>query len=389
MSGTHATPLDTTDPARYRASRRVTWTSVILNLVLAVAQVIVGLVANSQALVADGVHTLSDLITDGMVLFALKHSAKQADEEHPYGHRRIETAVTLALGIMLVVVAVGIAWRAGDRLLVDPAPFIAPSAIALWVAFATLIAKEGLYRYTMRTANRYGSAMLRANAWHHRSDAISSLIVVVGIGGALYGYGYLDAVAAIAVSVMVAKIGAELGWQAMQELIDTGLDPEDREAIRRVIQEVSGVKALHLLRTRRMGGQAFVDVHILVDPFVSVSEGHQIGEVVRQRLIQQIAAVADVMVHIDTEEDEAGGAATELPLRADVERRLRRYFADIPETRLVETTLLHYGKGRVDVELRLPLSAVSDSQEARTLAKRFAAAAGKDKDIRKVEVYFH
>lgn len=389
MSGTHTSPFDTTNPARYRASRRVTWTSVALNFVLAVAQVIIGLIANSQALVADGVHTLSDLITDGIVLLALKHSAKQADEEHPYGHGRIETAVTLALGIMLLAVAVGIAWRAGDRLLFDPAPFIAPSAIALWVAFATLIAKESLYRYTMRTANRYGSAMLRANAWHHRSDAISSLIVLAGIGGALYGYGYLDAVAAMAVSVMVAKIGVELGWQAMRELIDTGLEPEDREAIRRVIQNVSGVKALHLLRTRRMGGRAFVDVHIMVDPFVSVSEGHQIGETVRRRLIQEMAAIADVMVHIDIEEEEAEAGGTDMPLRGEIERRLRRYFADIPEAQLVEATLLHYGEGQIDVELRLPLSAAKNSDEARTLAKRFAAAVSEDKEIRKVDVYFH
>ena len=389
MSGDHATAFDFTSPERYRASRRVTWTSVALNLLLTVAQVVIGVVGHSQALVADGVHTLSDLITDGMVLFAIRHSAKGADEEHPYGHARIETAVTLALGIMLVAVAVGIAWRAGDRMLFDPSIFTIPSIITLWIALLTLAIKEGLYIYTIRTAARIGSELLRANAWHHRSDAISSLIVVAGIGGAQFGFGYLDAIAAIAVAAFIAKIGAQLGWQALRELIDTGLDPDDREEIRSVIHSVSGVKALHLLRTRRMGGQAYVDVHLLVDPKLSVSEGHQIGEVVRQRLIGQIAPVTDVMVHIDTEEDEAGDMDSGLPLRAEIENRLQRYFADIPQARAIEETLLHYGKGQVDVELRLPLSAVASTDEARALGHRFARAARADKDIGKIDVYFH
>jgi cation diffusion facilitator family transporter len=389
VSGNHAGAVDATDPERYRASRRVTWTSVVLNLVLTTAQVIVGIVGHSQALVADGVHTLSDLITDGMVLLAIRHSAKAADDEHPYGHARIETAVTLALGIMLAAVAAGIAWRAGHRWLFDPNPFTVPSMMTLWVALLTLAVKEGLYRYTARTAARYGSAMLRANAWHHRSDAISSLVVVAGIGGARFGYAYLDAVAAIVVSLLIARIGIGLGWQALRELIDTGLDLEDRDAIRGVIQDVSGVKALHLLRTRRMGGQAFVDVHIRVDRTLSVSEGHQIGEVVRRRLIQQIAPVSDVMVHIDTEEDDAGELEPGLPLRAEIEKRLSRYFADIPQAQSIDQTLLHYGKDHVDVELRLPLSTVDTTKEAQALGRRFARAAEVDKDIGQVRVYFH
>lgn len=389
MSGEHVGAIDVTDPERYRASRRVTWTSVALNTALAVAQVVVGILGRSQALVADGVHTASDLITDGMVLFAIKHSAKGADEEHPYGHGRIETAVTLALGIMLVGVAAGIAWRAAQHLLAQPRIGAVPSMLTLWVAVLTLAVKEGLYRYTARTAARYGSAMLQANAWHHRSDAISSLIVIVGIGGALYGFTDFDAGAAAVVSILVARMGVELGWQALRELIDTGLEPSDRDEIRRVIRAVNGVKALHLLRTRRMGGQAFVDVHILVDRAVSVSEGHQIGEVVRQRLIQQITPVCDVMVHVDTEEDDAGDINPALPLRAEIERRLARYFADIPQAHAIEQTLLHYGKNGVDVELRLPLAAAGTTEEARALAHRFAEAAKVDAEIGNIEVYFH
>lgn len=388
MSGVHSETIDIADPTRQQASRRVTWVSVALNLVLTIVQVVVGVVGGSQALVADGVHTLSDLISDGIVLFALQHSAKDADEEHPYGHGRIETAVTLILGAMLVVVAFGIAWRGLDRWLFESAPFATPSSLTFWVALVTLGAKEWLYRYTMRTALRFDSAMLRANAWHHRSDAISSLIVLAGIGGAIYGFGYLDAIAAIVVAALITKIGVDLGWQALRELIDTGLEAEQVQAIRDVIQRVDGVRALHLLRTRRVGDHAFVDVHILVDRDLSVSEGHHIGEVVRRRLIEEIGPVSDVMVHIDTEEDGAGNDDPALPLREEVADRLKRYFAEIPQAGEIEQILLHYTKGRVNVELRLPLSAVRTSEEAQSLAYRFAEAARHDHDIGTVQVYF-
>jgi cation diffusion facilitator family transporter len=384
----HHHPIDTTDPARYAESRKVTWISVILNSILSLAQIVVGIVGHSHALVADGVHTLSDLVTDGLVLFALKQGSKGADEEHPYGHGRIETAVTLVLGSALVFVAAGIAWQAGSRFF-TPAPFVIPSVLALWVAVATLVLKEGLYRYTLRTAARYSSALLTANAWHHRSDAISSLIVVAGVGGAIWGFAYLDALAAIAVSLLVAKIGLQLAWRALKELIDTAVSPEEREVIKTVIESVGGVKALHLLRTRRVGDHVFVDVHILVDRYVSVSEGHQIGEVVRSRLLHEIGPVSDVTVHVDSEEDDDGIEHPDLPLRAEILKRLDQYFRDIPEAKLVRRTTLHYGGGRVDVELQLPLAIVDNAEQARAITRRFTEAVRFDKDIGRVEIGFY
>ncbi|MCR4331626.1 MAG: cation diffusion facilitator family transporter, partial [Sulfuricaulis sp.] len=341
-----------------------------------------------QALVADGLHTLSDLVTDFMVLFALKHGKKAADEEHPYGHARIETAVTMILGIMLVVVGAGIAISAGMRLS-SAQTFVIPSAMTLWIAFITLGAKEGLYRYTMVVADRFDSNMLRANAWHHRSDALSSLIVAAGIGGSLLGFGYLDSVAALIVALMVVKVGGELAWQSLRELVDTGLAAEDLESIRRVILSISGVKALHLLRTRRVGEQALADVHIIVDGHLSVSEGHQISEMVRAALIKEIAPLADVMVHIDTEEDVNVPSGAGLPLRDELQKRLNNYFRDIPEARLIEHMTLHYLNGRIDIELRLPQEAVTHSTSARELAQRFALAVQEDRDIGKVDIYYH
>lgn len=380
--------VDTSSASRYEASKHVTFVSVIWNLILTVAQVIIGIVGHSQALVADGMHTLSDLVTDFMVLFALKHGKKAADEEHPYGHARIETAVTMILGIVLFAVGTGIAVNAGIRLSAAQA-FIVPSAMTLWIAMVTLIAKEALYRYTMITANRYDSNMLRANAWHHRSDALSSLIVAAGIGGSLLGFGYLDSVAALIVALMVAKVGVDLSWQSLRELIDTGLSTDDLESIRKVILSTSGVKALHLLRTRRVGAQALADVHIIVDDHLSVSEGHQISETVRAKLINEIAPVADVMVHIDIEEDVSGPSCAGLPLRDEVQQRLDNYFRDIPEARQIEHATLHYLNGHIDIELLLPLTAVSNTLAAQQLAQRFVDAVRADKDIGAVDVRFH
>ncbi|HEX9628281.1 MAG TPA: cation diffusion facilitator family transporter [Acidiferrobacterales bacterium] len=382
--------FDTTDPKRYRASRRVTFASMGVNLLLTAAQIAIGIVGHSQALVADGFHTLADLISDVMVMFAIRHSAKAADEEHPYGHARIETAMTVVLGAMLVLVGAGIALRAGLRLSGDE-PLLTPTLPTLIAAALTILAKEGLYQYTVRTARRYGSELLRANAWHHRSDAISSVIVFVGIGGSILGLAYMDALAAIGVALFIAKIGIELGWGGMKELIDTGLEHDKLARIRSAILDVDGVKALHLLRTRRVGGQALVDVHIIVDDRISVSEGHHISEAVRRRLIEEIDEVADVMVHIDPEDDTVKAPSEALPARREIERRLKDYLAGIPAACKVERMQLHYIDGRLHVELIIPLSCVGSAGEAAHLAERLreAVAGAHDPDIAVVRVYYH
>jgi len=388
MSGPHEHEvIDRASPERFAASLRVTLVNVTANLLLTVGQVVVGLVGHSQALVADGLHTLSDLVADFLVLFALAHGRKGADADHPYGHERIETAVTMILGGILIAVGAGIAVRATLKLAAAEA-FVVPSLLTLWVALGTLIAKEAMYRYTMHVARRFDSNMLRASAWHHRSDALSSLIVAAGIGGSLLGFGYLDAIAAIAVAAMVIKVGIELGWHSLRELVDTGLEPEELEAIRRAIVDVRGVKALHLLRTRRVGGRALVDVHIIVDDHLSVSEGHQISEVVRTRVIKEVEPVTDVMVHIDTEEDVDDPSCANLPLREEVLPRLTECFRNIPEAAHVDRVTLHYLNGELHVELMLPLAVLS-GQDAAGLRSRIQAAIANDSLIGSIELLFH
>ncbi|BAV34824.1 cation transporter [Sulfuricaulis limicola] len=380
--------FDASSPERYRASLRVALVNITANFLLTTAQVIIGFLGHSQALVADGMHTLSDTLADLLVIFALKHGRKGADQEHPYGHERIETAVTMILGIVLIGVAIGIGVRAGMKLMTVSA-IVTPSALTLWTALGTLAAKEAMYRYTIAIANRFGSNMLRASAWHHRSDALSSLIVAAGIGGSLIGFAYFDAIAAIVIAVMIIKVGAQLSWQSLRELVDTGLGTDDLDSIRQTILSVSGVKALHLLRTRRVGGQALADVHIIVDDRVSVSEGHQISEAVRAKLVKEIDPVTDVMVHIDTEEDVEGPSCEGLPLRDEVQKRLDDYFRAIPEARCIEHVTLHYLDGRIDIELLLPLSVAADAAAAQALASRFAEATQHDKQIRTVSVRYH
>jgi cation diffusion facilitator family transporter len=380
--------FDTTSPVRYQASRRVALVAMSTNALLVVGQVVVGLIGHSQALVADGMHTLADLSTDLLVLYALKHSAKEADEEHPYGHARIETAVTLILGVILLLVGLGIAARAGLRLM-DHEAFTPPAALTLWVSGFTILAKEALYQFTMRTARRFDSDMLKASAWHHRSDAISSIIVFLGIAGTIAGIQILDALAALGVALFVIKIGISLGWPAINELVDTGLGKDQLQHIRRVILSVDGVRELHLLRTRRLGGRALVDVHIIVDEEISVSEGHYISEIVRTRLVNEVDVVADALVHIDPEDDVLNAPARELPSRSAVQAHLRQRFRDIEAAARIERMVLHYVGGKLRVELLLPLAAVRTAAEGEQLAARFRTAVADDPLIGAVDVRFH
>jgi len=377
---------DLANNPRYLEVRKVTLIGSVVDFLLGVAKILVGMMAHSQALIADGLHSLSDLATDFVVLYAAKHSHREADEDHPYGHGRIETLATVGLGITLIGVAFGIGYDATRRMN-EPGLLLAPGMLALGVAFVSVVAKEIIYQYTKNAALRLRSNMLMANAWHSRSDAISSIVVVIGVGGAMVGYPYLDAVAAIAVAVMIAKIGFDLVRDSTRELIDTALEPEVVEAIRKEIFQVDGVRALHMLRTRRSGGDALIDLHVQVDPCISVSEGHQIGDTVRRRLLKRIDEVTDVTVHIDPEDDERESLSDKLPLRADLLRELQRKWADI-EGVGAEHITLHYLRGKLRVDLELPLSVLETCSDTRGLIEKIEHAAKELPEVGSVNVSF-
>lgn len=367
---------------RYRETIKVTLIGSVVDLLLGVFKIQFGFLSQSQALIADGIHSLSDLATDAIVLYAAKHSHTEADEEHPYGHGRFETVATVGLGIALLVVAIGISIDATLRLF-NPEKLLIPSMGALIVAAISIVSKEAIYHYTMRVARKYKSNMLRANAWHSRTDAISSVVVLVGVAGSMAGLWYLDAIAAIGVGLMIAKIGWDLAWHSIRELVDTGLDAERVEAIREIILAVDGVVSLHILRTRRMAGEALVDVHIQVAPHISVSEGHYVSETVRARIIKEIEEVTDVMVHIDPENDEVTPPNTGLPLRRKLMAQLEDQWRGLEAASRIEEVTLHYLEGQIQVELKLPLAILEgNAQVSRdALQAQFNTVAEKLDDV--------
>ncbi|WP_354682756.1 cation diffusion facilitator family transporter [Cupriavidus necator] len=283
--------------ARHRAGRRSTLVSVAVNIGLTVAQGVAGVISGSQALLADAAHSLSDLLSDFVVLLAAWQSRKDPDAGHQYGHLRFETAASLALGALLLAVGAGMLWAAVGKL--QHSAVAQPvQPIALWVALAALVSKELLFRYLLAVARRVRSGMLVANAWHARSDAASSLVVALGIGGNLLGYHLLDPVAAIVVGLMVARMGLRFGWDALNDLMDRAADEETVEAIRRTLLATPGVQGLHDLRTRKMGDQVLVDVHLEIDATLTVAQGHAIAVEARRRTLEH-HHVLNVMTHVD------------------------------------------------------------------------------------------
>jgi len=282
---------------RSAAASRSTWVSVVVNVVLSTAQIVVGITAKSQGLIADGIHSLSDLVSDFVVLFASHHSQKDADEDHPYGHHRFETAASLALGLILLAVGVGMVWSALLKL-EAPETIATVHVSALWVALGALAAKELLFRYMLKVAKAVKSSMLVANAWHARSDAASSLVVSLGLIGNLFGYPLLDPIAALIVGFMVGKMGWNFGWDALHDLMDRAVDEEEVQAIRKTLESTPGVAGVHDIRTRKMGDMVVVDAHIEVDATITVEAGHNIAVAARQAVLQR-HRVLNLMTHVD------------------------------------------------------------------------------------------
>lgn len=336
--------------ARDKAMRQTSVVGAIVNLVLTLAKVVFGIIGQSHALIADGIHSLADLSTDLMVWFAAKYSNQPADKEHPYGHARIETAFTVGLGAVLIITAIGIVLDSAQRLL-NPETLRQPTPIVLLVAAFSIFANEGLFHYTMRVGRKFNSRLLTANAWHHRSDAISSIVVLIGVTGSLLGLPYLDAFAALGVALMIGKIGWDQAWASIRELVDTGMEPKTAAAMKWIIETIDCVRGVHMLRSRRMGGAYLIDVHVVVNERLSVSEGHKIAEYVRLKLIDSHENISNALVHIDPEDDSVAILCADLPLRRQVLRDLRKVWAeDIGLFELDEVTL-HYLNGKVHVDL--------------------------------------
>lgn len=333
-----------------QVAARVTIIGMVLDAFLGIIKVIGGSLFHSQALVVDGIHSFTDVASDLVVLTVMKLSRQAPDENHPYGHQRIETMGTMILGSVLIAVGAALAWDNVLRIMAGE-DLLAPGWPVLVAALVSVLGKEWIYRYTRRVGESIRSDLIIANAWHSRTDAFSSIIVLLSTAGAMAGLVWLDAVAAVAIAVIVVRIGWKFTWDSVQELVDTGLSPEQADKLRLIACQTDGVRDVHELRSRRMGHDIFLDVHLMVRPEISVSEGHQIGMRVVGGIQEELDSPVDINFHIDAEDDEQGTPTSRsLPSRKEISEILDRHLPALPHQSRMR---LHYLKNHVHIEIFL------------------------------------
>ena len=334
---------------------RVTIISSIINTLLGTTQVVVGLLFHSQSLIMDGFHSLSDLFTDGFVLIVSKFSFEHADEEHPYGHGRFETLGTVVVGTVLISVALFMAFENLMLFMANKTKLV-PGYPTLFVVGGSIIAKELLFRYAFKVGTEIKSEMVKANAWHARSDVITSVAVLIGLVFSINGYPQADLFVAVLLSFFIGRIGWRFIWKSVQELLDTSLSSEIRGEIKEMIKNVDGVRGLHNLRSRKVGGRAILDVNVEVVPNITVSEGHEIATWVAYKIINHFDNIYDVTVHTDVEDDRAPGTTylsyenQLLPLRNEVIPQVQSILGDDDFSKITDIKL-HYMVGKIHLDL--------------------------------------
>ena len=372
---------------RSKESQKVTIVGASIDLFLSIIKIVLGYIGQSSALIADGIHSFSDLLTDWVTWYASKLSGDAPDDDHPYGHERFETVATLGISIFLAIVGTIIIFDGFER-------FSNPNELQYgnWLIAAaalSILSKEGLYWYTLKVSKIIKSDLLRANAWHHRTDALSSIVVVIGIIGAVNGYSFLDSVAAMIVGVLIIYIGWQLGFEATKELVDTSIDQEDIKALRLALSEIKGVKSVHTLRTRKVGHKKSADVHVQVNPFLSVSEGHIISVSVERVAKECIEELDDVTVHIDPENDEEKEDAPykDLPERAQALKIISQSLKLENLNFEIEKTQLHYLDGEILVDFYLSIDYLKNKTTGQ-IQSEFSSALEKLPGFGQVKVYY-
>lgn len=335
-----------TELDRHRRIRRTNAWAVVVDSLAFIIKLAVGWLIASPALLADAMHSLSDLLADLPIILLARIARQRPDSDHPYGHARFETLGTVMLGALLLTVALGIAVETISLLLSDSRPM--PSLLGLITVVVAIALKEGYFQYAIRQARLARSALIEANAWHARSDSLSSVVVLIGLLATLVGFPALEIIAALIVAAMIGWMGIRLAWQAIQQLVDQGVDHDRQHALATTLTTIPGVRDVHLLRTRRMGPDLFVDAHLRVDSRISVSEGHQINEWALTTLKQQYDDIVDVTLHIDHEPDPNDSQLRPLaPLRPTIEGLLADY-----GIRDYDRLIIHYQQQRAQLELR-------------------------------------
>ncbi|TDJ61642.1 MAG: cation transporter [Nitrospina sp.] len=332
------------------------------NLFLAVIKIAGGIFGKSAAMMADGVHSLSDLLTDGVVLFTYRIGQMPADENHPYGHGRAETIGATLIGSIIILAGLGLVFEAWQT--ISQGSENVPEVWAMAAAAVSILINEGLFHYTRSAGEKSHSPSLMANAWHHRSDAFSSIAALVGIGGAIAGVPIMDPLAAVVVAIMVGKVGYNIAFSGLSDLMDTGLSEKITREIESSIDNIPGVVRSHNLRTRKIGGEIMMDVHILVDRQASVTEGHTVAESVRRQLIKSFDNVRDVLVHVDTEDD-----ADFEPLywtnREELQRQAEPIIASLDGIKALTRLHTHHYNGEITLEVFVKLEDGMNTDQTR------------------------
>ena len=363
---------------------KVTLIGILSNITLSVIKLIGGIIGNSAALVADAVHSFSDLLTDAIVLVTHKISQIPKDEDHPYGHGRAETIGTTAIGIIIIFTGIGLVYE-GWNIIQSESPPI-PEPIAAGMAFVSIIIKEWLFRYTYSVGKKSNSSLLLANAWHHRSDAMSSIAALVGIIGSMIGFPILDPVAAAVVAFMIIRVGYKLTLGGFRELMDTALSEKDTQNIQVVIDEISGVIKSHDLRTRKIGGEILIDVHIQVDSDLTVTEGHEVAERVRRNLINRYQKTQDVLVHVDGYDDSRVESIYNIS-RSDVELIVTPLLSHMTGNFKKTQLRIHHLNGKNIVEIYLHGDRTKTITETEIILKKFKGSLLENKNIDGVKLY--
>jgi cation diffusion facilitator family transporter len=279
--------------------KKVTLTAIILNILLAIIKLLLGYLGNSQVLIADGVHSFSDLTTDLSIIFGVKYWLAPADKEHQYGHLKMENLISVFIAIMIACAGIAVLIKAVFSLRNNSVQ--QTSFIAFVAAFISIVLKEWLYRYTLKQADKLKSSALKANAWHHRTDAISSIpvAIVIVISSIFPGLFFLDYFGAIIVSVFIIYPAYKIFCEAVSNILDKGVDQKTLSDIENMVLQTKEVKEVHEIRTRKIGEVFFVDMHILVDGNISVCQGHNICENVKQTLMETNEDILDVLIHLE------------------------------------------------------------------------------------------
>ncbi len=285
---------------RYILGRRTTWISLLGNIFLSIFKLATGFLGSSAAMIADGVHSLSDVISTVVIMVSLKVSSKPADEEHPYGHGKAEAIGAKLVALMLMGAGIFLGWEGIGKIVAGE--ISVPGKIALWGVITSLVIKEALFRYVYKVGKKISSKALITDAWHHRSDAFSSLAALIGIGGALLGWTFMDPLAAVVVAIFILRVGWELISRAVDELMDSvpDLDLQDRLADR--VREREGVLGVEDLRLRTNGPYFFVDLRLIVNKGLSAYDAHEISARVKQIILEEDDRIQDVLIHVDPAE---------------------------------------------------------------------------------------